>query len=143
MKNNVLWIAAAGIAIFLVSRFSFSKKLNFIFQSIKTGGSVLQPTVDVTIALQNPTNQQVTVKSISGQILLNDKFISNISSFQPVNISPNSESYITIKARPSLFGVITTIKNVLTNKTGNNNFLITGNANVDNVSIPFSMQETI
>lgn len=143
MNKLFLWIAGAGLGIYLLSRVSLGKKLNFVFQSITTGGTFLQPTIDLTIAVQNPTNQTATIRSISGQVLLNNKFVSNISSFNQQTIQPNSESFLTIKARPSLIGVFTTIKNVLTNKTGNNVFTINGNANVDNVSLPFSIEQSI
>jgi len=143
MNKSILWIAGAGIGLYLLSRLSLSKKLNFIFQSISTGGTFLQPTIDIAISVQNPTNQKAVLRSISGQVLLNDKFVSNISSFTAQTILPNSESVVTIKARPSLLGVFNTIKNVLTNKTGGNTFVITGSANVDNVSLPFSISETL
>lgn len=143
MNKSILWIAGAGIAVYLLSRLSFSKKLNFTFQGVKTGGTFLQPTIDITIGVQNPTNQRAVLKSISGQISINDKLISNISSFNTQIILPNSESFITIIAKPTLIGVFNTIKNVLTNKTGNNTFIIEGAANVDNISLPFSISETI
>lgn len=143
MNKNFLWIAGAGIAIFLLSRLSLSKKLNFLFQSIKTGGTILQPTIDVGISVQNPTNQTAVIRSISGQITLNNKSIANISSFDTQTILPNSDTLITIKARPSILGIFNTIKNVLNNQTGNNTIVINGSANVDNINLPFSISQNI
>lgn len=143
MNKNFLWIAGAGIAIFLLSRLSLSKKLNFLFQSIKTGGTILQPTIDVGISVQNPTNQTAVIRSISGQITLNNKSIANISSFETQTILPNSDTLITIKARPSILGIFNTIKNVLNNQTGNNTIVINGSANVDNINLPFSISQNI
>lgn len=143
MNKYILWIAAGAATLFLLTRVSLSKRLNFVFQGLRTGGTVLQPQIEISVLAQNPTNNRATLRSLSGQLFLNDKFIANISSFQPQTIEPNSETAIRINARPSVVGIFSTIKNVLTNKTGTNVVSITGAANVDNVSLPFEISQTI
>lgn len=143
MNKSILWIAAGAAALFLVSRLSFSKKINFLFAGIKPGGTLLQPVIEVSLLVQNPTNQTVTIRSLSGQVLLNNRLISNVSSFNEQTIQPNSETVIKINARPLITNFFSSINFILTSKTGNNRITITGSANIDNVSLPFTITESI
>lgn len=136
MKRNIFWILGGAAALYLISRLSFAKKANFILESVKPSGYLIQPTLTITFKVQNPTNQKIKVRSIVGNIEVNGKFLSYVSSFGFQTIEANSESTLIIKTTPTVIGVFNTIREIFTQPIKNLKFRFTGNANVDGVVIP-------
>lgn len=136
-------MAGAAAALFFLSRATLARRLNFILKSVKPGGTVLQPTLQIELTAQNPTNSRATLKSLSGSISVNGKFIANVATFGDQVILPRAESVLRITARPTLFGLFDTIRNVLNSRTGANVITVSGTANVDGVSYPFTTQYSI
>lgn len=143
MNRTLLWVAAGAAAIFFLSRLQLARRINFLFGGIRPGGTFLQPAIQLEIIVQNPTQQQAILQSLSGSLEINGRYVANISSFNRQTIAPLGESIIRINARPNAMGVFSTIKEVLTNQTGTNSVLITGSANVDGFSYPLNISRTI
>lgn len=143
MKKTLLWVLGAGAALYFFSKMAFKNKANFLLQSVNVGGSFLAPKVLVRIAVQNPTNSQITLKSLSGSLSVNGKYLSNLSSFGDQVILPNSENVIELNARPSVIGVFNSIKELLTTPSGQLNANFVGTANVDGFSVPIDQTITI
>jgi LEA14-like dessication related protein len=138
MKKTFLWIAGGAIALYFLSRYSFSKKATFYLKGIKPSGSILSPSVTIDLGVQNPTNNSVTIKSITGSVNLNGKFLSDFSAFGDQKILPNSDSVIKITAKPSAFGLFSSIKSLLNTPTGNTLVEFNGTANVEGVTYPIN-----
>ena len=143
MKKTIFWILGGAAALYFLARFSFSKKANFILQSVRPGGTIFQPTVQIKMLVQNPTNQKVIIKSVVGSVYLNDKFLASISSFGDQTIDPNAESILQITARPGAIGVFQALKQLVSQPLGSNVIRFSGTANVDGVNVPIQQSTTV
>ena len=95
------------------------------------------------MAVQNPTNQTITIKSITGSISVNDKYLANVSAFGDQKVLPNAESTLQLTARPSATGVFQSVRELLTNPVGSIKATFDGTANVDGLVVPVSESKTI
>jgi hypothetical protein len=114
-----------------------------MLRSLRPGGTLLAPTINVEMAVQNPTNQTITIKSITGSISVNDKYLANVSAFGDQKVLPNQESILRLTARPSATGVFQSIREILTQPVGSIAASFQGTANVDGLVVPISESRTI
>lgn len=143
MKKAIFWVVGGAAALYFLARYSFSQKAIFLLRSVKPSGTILQPTVTVEIAVQNPTNQRITLKSISGSVFVNDKYLANVSSFGDQVIAGNSESIVKVTARPSGLGVFQSVRELLTQPIGTIQVRFSGSANVDGINVPIEETKTL
>ncbi len=134
--KNLFYLIGGATALFLLSRFRFGQKAIFQLRSLRPGGSILQPTINVELAVQNPTNTTIKIKSITGAISVNDKYLANVSAFGDQTVAPNSESTLRLVARPSALGVFESVRQLLTAPAGEVAAKFEGSANVDGIVIP-------
>lgn len=128
---------------YFLARYSFSQKAIFLLRSVRPSGTILSPTVTVDIAVQNPTNQRVVLKSLAGSVYVNDKYLANVASFGNQYIEPNSESILKLTARPSGLGVFQSVKQLLTQPMGTIQVRFSGSANVDGTNVPIEESQTV
>lgn len=140
--RNLLWIAGGAAAIYFLSRISLGKKALFFLRGIRPSGSPLAPVINLDMGVQNPTNQEITIKSITGSIYVNDKYLANVSAFGDQKIGANQESILKLSARPSAIGVFQSIRELLTTPIGNISTKFVGSANVDGLVIPINETQT-
>lgn len=136
--KNLFWIVGGAAALFLLSRYRFGQKASFILRSLRPGGSLFQPTLNIEMAVQNPTNQTIKIKSITGDISVNDKYLANVSAFGDQTVLPNSESTLRLVARPSAVGIFESVRELLTSPAGKAVAQFQGSANVDGIVVPIS-----
>ena len=141
--RNLFWVVGGVAAIYLLSKLRFGQKANFMLRSLRPGGTLLAPTINVEMAVQNPTNQTITIKSITGSVSVNDKYLANVSAFGDQKVLPNSESILRLTARPSAFGVFESVREILTQPIGTIAASFQGTANVDGLVVPISESRTI
>lgn len=111
-------IGIAGLALYFLSRGSAAKKLIINFKGLTFGkGSILSaPPLYLTFSIVNPTNTSITVKNITGQLLINDKYLSDITSLQNLKIEANAESTANVTAQISYINILPFLKDLLTKK---------------------------
>ena len=143
MKNAIYWLAGGAAALYILARYSFGKKAVFIIDTLKTGGTVLQPTLKIGFIVQNPTNQRIIVRSIVGSLTVNNKFLANVSSFGDQIIQPNSESGITVTTRPSVLGVFNTVKTLINTPIRDLTVGFDGSANIDGTNVAINISQQI
>jgi hypothetical protein len=141
MNKTFYWIVGGVAVWYILSKTMLAKKANLVLKDVRPGGKILSPEINLDIAVQNPSNQQATLKSVTGNLYINDKFVANFTSFGDQIIAPRAESVITIKAKPGLVGAYNTIKTLLTERNGSLTASFNGSANVDGILIPIN--ETI
>jgi LEA14-like dessication related protein len=90
------------------------------------------------MAVQNPTNSTIKIKSITGSISLNNKYLANVSAFGDQTVAPNSESTLRLIARPSALGVFESVRELLTAPAGQVKAIFEGSANVDGIVVPIT-----
>jgi len=141
--RNLFWVVGGVAAIYLLSKLRFGQKANFMLRSLRPGGTLLAPTINVEMAVQNPTNQTITIKSITGDLSVNDKYLANVSAFGDQKVLPNQESILRLTARPSATGVFQSIREILTQPVGSIAASFQGTANVDGLVVPISESRNI
>jgi len=103
MKNIfLLGIVAAGAYVFL-SKKNFAKSANFSFE--KMSMNLKKKQIYVTLGVSNPTGQQLLIKSIVGNLIMNGTVIAAIESFVPTKISATAKSSIKLQLIPSAAGI--------------------------------------
>lgn len=143
MKKTLFWLVGGAAALYFIARFRFSQKANFILQSVRPGGTLIAPVVNIRMLVQNPTNQRVVIKSIVGNLSINGKFLAYVSSFGDQVINPNSESIFNLTARPSAIGVFNTLRQLITEPIPGTVISFRGTANVDGVNVPVDQSQTL
>lgn len=141
--RNLLWVLGGAAALYFLSRYSFGQKTSFFLRRVRPGGTITAPTVSVELAVQNPTNQTATIKSITGALSINGNAIANLAAFGDQKIAANSESTIRLTARPSAVGVFQTVKELFTAAPGTISANFTGSANVDGLVVPINETQTV
>lgn len=144
MRNPILILMAAAAALFFIGRSALQQRLSFRLSGVKLRGSVLQPVLDIAIAVQNPTRQRATLRSIVADLTIDGKFIANVSFFGSTVIAPVSETPVSISARPSLTGAFSSVADILTREGGQKAVaLLKGSANIDGITYPIEITRTI
>lgn len=114
-----------------------------MLRSVRVGGGLFSPVLNIDLAVQNPTNSRVTFKSITGSLSVNDEFLANVSAFGDQVIQPNSETILKLQARPSAAGVFSSVRELLTTPVGDLTANFTGSANIDGINYPINETKTI
>ena len=144
MRNVILPVLLVGAAaFFLLRRTTFAKNLVYVFRGIKVRGKLFSPKIEITIGIQNPSNQKAEFKSMTAQVGWNDNNFANVSTFKAITIAPNSETNLVLTAEPSVFGLYDTIKNLVKTGLKNGKINITGTANVDNLQVPVNIVKAV
>jgi LEA14-like dessication related protein len=118
---------------------SLGTNVKFILRNIKVkGGSVIQPNIILTLGVQNPTNNEAIIRSITGSVIYENKNIAQFSNFQTTTIKRNSETLLTVTAIPNILSIISVLNSVIMQKQSGAVIEIKGTANVNNVTVPFN-----
>jgi len=141
--RNILLLVGGAAALFLLSRFRFGKKAVFTLRGLRPGGNLFAPVFNVDLAVANPTNQAIIVKSITGTINVQGSAVANVSAFGDQRVAANSESILKLQARPSAVGVFETVRELLTRPVGSTSVSFTGTANVDGLVVAVSESKMI
>jgi LEA14-like dessication related protein len=97
----------------------------------------------ISIKVQNVSNATLVLNSLTGVVSINGNDLGNVSSFQTVEVAPNSEQVINIKMDLSLLGIPGLIQNVINSVRGTYTFELKGHANVNNLLLPFDLTNEI
>ena len=138
-----LIIAAGAAAFFLLRRGTFARNLVYTFRGIALRGKLLKPEINILIGIQNPSNQRATIKSFVAVASWQGKPFANVSSFEKVEILPNTESRLTLKAQPSVFGMFTSVKDALKTGLKGGQINVKGTVLVDNVPVPVNITQNL
>lgn len=143
MKKTLFWIVGGAAAIYILGRFAFLKKANFILSSIKPGGSITNPVIEIGLIVQNPTNQKITVRSIAGSLYVNSELVGYLNTNVSQVIQAFGETPLKLRMRPTAIGVIKTLINLFKKPIPGTVVRFEGSANVDGINIPFDQSQTL
>lgn len=102
-----------------------------------------KPYLTFEVKAQNTSNQSFTIQSMAGNVYANDTLIGNVKMFDRINISPNSEGTITLKAEMMLLGLLQDIISAIETGTIKQDIEIDMYANIDNLQIPVDLNYSI
>jgi len=127
-------LAAAGYLIY--RKFKAVESVKLAINSISFGGKILSPKVFITLSIKNPSGATATINSFLGSLFMNGKQIANVDSLQSVKIAANGETLYKVTATPSALGILSELKDILSNGIKSGNFILTGTINVDGNIFP-------
>lgn len=127
--------AAAVAAYFLFQGASTLNSLVFLAKGVTMQNGFLQ----LTLGIQNPTSNALTIQSLAGNILVNGSAFGNISNFVPTVIAANSETDMVLNIAASPLGIAAGLVNELESSGTNLSVAAQGVANVNGQPIPVSL----
>ena len=144
MKKSYIFAGiGAAIVLYLLSKSSAAKNLRIYFQTIglKKPTGLNFPTVTATFRILNPTSSTLTIDSLAGDLMVNDKLLSTLSNIEKITIPAQSESLYTINIKTPIFNALTTVIQLLKAKTKKIKVTFDGTANSGGLLLPIN--ETI
>jgi hypothetical protein len=145
MKGNKFLYVGIGAAILLLllSKRSAAKNLRVYFQTIglKKPKGLNFPTVTATFRIVNPTSSTLLIDSIAGDLMVNNKLLSSISNIDSISIPAKSETLYTVNIKTPIFQALTTVIQLLKEKSKKIKVDFVGTANSGGLLLPIN--ETI
>jgi hypothetical protein len=145
-KNKLSLFFGAAILMagyYIFTKRSFAKNANFSFEGLKFDWK--KKKVEITLSCSNPTNNNITLNSIVGNLILNNNTIASVESFTKNIILANAKTNIKLDLIPSAIGILMSIKEFVTNKAKTKqkiNAKFLGSANMEGIIIPLDLQFT-
>jgi hypothetical protein len=144
MKNkSFIYLGIGAVVLYLLSKTSAAKNLRVYFQTIgmkKPSGFNL-PTITATFRIVNPTSSTLTIDSIAGDLMVNNKLLSTLSNNESFTVPAKSESLYTVNIKTPLINAFVTVVQLLKSKTKNIKVDFVGTANSGGFLLPIN--ETI
>ena len=141
MNKKNWWLLPATIIGYLVyKKYVLAKTISVFFKSIDFSSmSILYPTINILVQINNPTDITSTIQNIKGDLFLNNIYIGNVIGITPTTLTTGS-SILKIPVTLSYTGVASLIKGL---NTGGINLRFTGSIMVDLITLPLNFEYNI
>jgi hypothetical protein len=140
MKRSFpIFLAAFGVlALYLLKKINMASNLSYSIKAIDIDGSILKPTIKLTLNVENKVNASATINSINGRIYINNVFFGKIDQNVDQKIDPVSISDILIIIDTSLGSVFDLIDSVKNSTNKNVDLKFDGYLRADNINLPLN-----
>ena len=141
MNKKNWWLLPATIIGYLVyKKYVLAKTISVFFKSIDFSSmSLLYPTINIVVQINNPTDITATIQNIKGDLYLNNTYIGNVIGITPTTLATGS-SILRIPVTLSYIGVASLIKGLNTKGV---NLRFTGSIMVDLITLPLNFEYNI
>jgi len=141
MNKKNWWLLPATIIGYLVyKKYVLAKTISVFFKSVDFSSmSLLYPTINIVVQVNNPTDITATIQNIKGDLYLNNVFVGNVIGITPTTLVTGS-STLRIPVTLSYTGVASLIKGL---NTGGINLRFTGSIMVDLITLPLNFEYNI
>lgn len=120
MKVSTLLLPVAGlIALGFYAQKKAAGFLSYFIKSVSISWDGIIPVLKVNIDIKNPSNEQFTIRSISGTVAANGNAVGDFSSFQVVPINPNTQTTIPVFVRLAPLAVVSDLITLVLRGSGN------------------------
>jgi LEA14-like dessication related protein len=110
MQKNWWLIPAAIVSYILYKKFVLSQTFSVFFKSIDFSSlSLLNPTLNIVVQVNNPTNVTAEIQNIKGDLMLNGQYVGTVIGITPTILQTGS-SNLRIPVTLSYTGVAEYIK---------------------------------
>jgi hypothetical protein len=110
MQKNWWLIPAAIVSYILYKKFVLSQTFSVFFKSIDFSSlSLLNPTLNIVVQINNPTNITAEIQNIKGDLMLNGQYVGTVIGITPTILQTGS-SILRIPVTLSYTGVADYIK---------------------------------
>ena len=140
MKRSFpIFLAAFGVlALYLLKKINMASNLSYSIKAIDIDGSILKPTIKLTLNVENKVNASATINSINGRIYINTVFFGKIDQNVDQKIDPVSISDVLIIIDTSLGSVFDLIDSVKNSTNKNVDLKFDGYLRADNINLPLN-----
>jgi len=141
MNKRNWWLLPATIIGYLVyKKYVLAKTVSVFFKTIDFSSmSLLYPTINIVVQVNNPTDITATIQNIKGDLYLNNTYIGNVIGITPTTLVTGS-SILRIPVTLSYTGVASLIKGLSTKGI---NLRFNGSIMVDLIVLPFNFEYNI
>lgn len=137
-------VAAGVIAYSLFRKASGLGTLNFYPGTVRNIQFVKgSPIMTVGLQVQNTSNQEFILKSIAGNLFLDNYLVGNLANFAAIEIPANGQAIIPLEIKLSLIGLVNKIISAFSEKNYKVDVELDATANVDNIQIPININYKI
>ena len=137
--DKKLFFAVAGGAVlwwYLANKKKAAGLLNIDLSAVgisSSGGFI--PNVKLTFKASNPTNTPITVKSILGNVFVNDTQIATVSDFTGFTIPANGSTEFSTIVAPNIAGALSSVTSLLSSGA---NITFSGTVNAEGLTVPIT-----
>ena len=141
MNKKNWWLLPATIIGYLVyKKYVLAKSTSVFFKSIDFSSmSLLYPTINIVVQVNNPTDITATIQNIKGDLYLNNIYVGNVIGITPTILQTGS-SILRIPVTLSYTGVASLIKGF---STGGIKLGFSGSILVDFITLPLNFEYNI
>ena len=141
MNKKNWWLLPATIIGYLVyKKYVLAKTISVFFKTIDFSSmSLLYPTINIVVQVNNPTDITATIQNIKGDLYLNNTYIGNVIGITPTTLVTGS-SILRIPVTLSYTGVASLIKGLSTKGI---NLRFNGSIMVDLIVLPLNFEYNI
>lgn len=93
--------------------------LNYFIKALAVSFDGFTPLLRVTVAVQNPSNQQFIIRSIVGNIFINETKAGNVSMFETITINPNTQTELPVVVRLDQIPAVSDLLVLIQRQSGN------------------------
>jgi hypothetical protein len=138
--STLLWIAGgAALLWYLANKATTLANLQFTAKSVSFQGSGLQ----LTVGILNPTNGELTINSIVGNVLVNGQPFGTITNFTQTVVAANAETDIILNISPNVLSLASDLINELSTggpaAPSSVSIIAQGTANVNGSPLPVNL----
>lgn len=136
----LLLAAGAGVILLMLSRGQAAKNLKVYFKDLYLKGKrgISLPDIFLRFNVVNGSNTGMEIRSIVGDLLINNNVISSVQQLEKISIAANSSTVVTVKLDTPPFNVAMQIVDFIVNKRKNVTVGFDGNINAQGVLIPIN-----
>jgi LEA14-like dessication related protein len=141
MKKYGVYIATVigAVALYFLSKAQAGKQVKVYFNSLSLGKvkGLNLPEILAKFRIVNPTNTPLSVRSLAGDIFVNDSQFASLQQNEPLEIPANNEVIYTVKLQVPALSILTTVLPLLKSKK-KIKITYTGTINSMGILIPIS-----
>lgn len=144
--NSGTQLALLAIALIAFSDINNTAKRNRYYAGIRlriTKVDMKDNFVYVTFRIQNPNTDAVIIRSIVGDLYVNNNKVGNVSSFDVVQVNGNAETYITLKVQVKIINTLVEWYKMFNNKKLKITARFVGTMNMNNQVVPLDVKYAI
>lgn len=141
MDNGVLILGGLGLlAVYEYTQLGVAAAdVQILFSGVQINGL---SNIGVTLVIQNVSNAQIVLNSMTLDLSLNGQAIGNASLFPvvPIVVQPSTQQPVTIQITPNWLSIPSVIMDII--NSGNQSamtFNATGTANINNLPLPINL----
>lgn len=141
MNKKNWWLLPATIIGYLVyKKYVLAKTISVFFKSIDFSSmSLLYPTINIVVQINNPTDITATIQNIKGDLYLNNIYVGNVIGITPTTLETGS-SILRIPVTLSYTGVASIIRGL---SSGGLHLKFTGTIIIDLITLPLNFEYNI